>query len=192
MKALPMNRTYLALAAAAIGIAAALAGGYAAGGQAGLTDAAAVAAVGVLVVARGTLRGGKPGPVRPHQTERATTVSAEDFPAYRSIASDLEWGRLSWRHYQHAEQHQPDRLRLAHDDLLHLGQDPLAQPGGLGHRHRQHLGHVRSSSSAIIRSSAARSGPGPSASAGRSGGSAGAWRPSAAASRASSGRTACW
>ena len=34
MKALPMNRTHLALAAAAIGIAAALAGGYAAGGQA--------------------------------------------------------------------------------------------------------------------------------------------------------------
>ena len=67
MGALPMNRTHLALAAAAIGIAAALAGGYAAGGQAGLTDAAAVAAVGVLVVARGTLRGGKPGPVRPYQ-----------------------------------------------------------------------------------------------------------------------------
>ena len=97
-----MTRTRLAMAAAVIGIAAALAAGYAAGGQAGLTDAAAVAAVGVLVVARGTLRGGKPGPVRPHQAERATTVSAEDFPAYRSIASDLEWSRLSWRHYQHA------------------------------------------------------------------------------------------
>ena len=61
-----MNRTHLALAAAAIGIAAALAGGYAAGGQAGLTDAAAVAAVGVLVVARGTLRGGKPEIGRAH------------------------------------------------------------------------------------------------------------------------------
>jgi hypothetical protein len=97
-----VHRTRLALAAAAIGIAAALAAGYAAGGQAGLTDAAAVAAVGVLVVARGTLRGGQPGPVRPHRTERATAVSAEDFPAYRSIASDLEWGRLSWRHHQQA------------------------------------------------------------------------------------------
>jgi hypothetical protein len=98
----PVHRTHLVLAAAAVGIAAALAAGYAAGGRAGLTDAAAVAAVGVLVVARGTVRGGKPGPVRSGQTERATAVSAEDFPAYRSIASDLEWGRLSWRHYQHA------------------------------------------------------------------------------------------
>jgi uncharacterized protein (DUF58 family) len=56
-----VHRTRLALAAAVIGIAAALAAGYAAGGQAGLTDAAAVAAVGVLVVGRGTLGGGKPG-----------------------------------------------------------------------------------------------------------------------------------
>jgi hypothetical protein len=98
----PVTRTRLALAAAATGIAATLAAGYAVGGQAGLTDAAAVAAAGVLVVARAALRGGKPGPVRPHRTERATAVSAEDFPAYRSIASDLEWGRLSRRHYQHA------------------------------------------------------------------------------------------
>jgi hypothetical protein len=122
MKALPVNRTHLALAAAAIGIAAALAGGYAAGGQAGLTDAAAVAAVGVLVVARGTLRGGKPGPVRPHETERATTVSAEDFPAYRSIASDLEWSRLSWRHYQHAVRPLLARLAAA------LGRQAPADP----------------------------------------------------------------
>jgi hypothetical protein len=117
-----MIRTYLALAAAAVGIAAALVGGYAAGGQAGLTDAAAVAAVGVLVVARGTLRGGKPGPVRPHQAERATTVSAEDFPAYRSIASDLEWGRLSWRHYQHTVR--PLLARLA----ATLGRQAPADP----------------------------------------------------------------
>jgi hypothetical protein len=106
-----VHRTRLALAATAIGIAAALAAGYAAGGQAGLTDAAAVAAVGVLVVARGTLRGGKPGPVRPNPAERAPAVSAEDFAGYRSIASDLEWGRLSWRHYQHAVR--PVLARLA-------------------------------------------------------------------------------
>ena len=97
-----MNGTRLARAAAAIGVAATLAAGYAAGGQAGLTDAAAVAAVGVLVVARGTLRGGKPAPVRPGKQDRTPAVSADDFPAYRSIASDLEWGRLSRRHYQHA------------------------------------------------------------------------------------------
>ena len=97
-----MSRTRLAQAAAAIGVAAALAAGYAAGGQAGLTDAAAVAAVGVLVVARGTLRGSRLAPVRHEGRDRTPAVSAEDFPAYRSIASDLEWGRLSWRHYQHA------------------------------------------------------------------------------------------
>jgi len=108
-----MTRTRLAMAAAVIGIAAALAAGYAAGGQAGLTDAAAVAAVGVLIVARGTLRGGKPGPVRPGQAEPAPAVSAEDFPAYGSIASDLEWGRLSWRHYQHAVRPLLTRLAAA-------------------------------------------------------------------------------
>jgi len=108
-----MTRTRLAMAAAVIGIAAALAAGYAAGGQAGLTDAAAVAAVGVLIVARGTLRGGKPGPVRPGQAEPAPAVSAEEFPAYGSIASDLEWGRLSWRHYQHAVRPLLTRLAAA-------------------------------------------------------------------------------
>ena len=108
-----MTRTRLAIAAAVIGIAAALAAGYAAGGQAGLTDAAAVAAVGVLIVARGTLRGGKPGPVRQGQAEPAPAVSAEDFPAYHSIASDLEWGRLSWRHYQHAVRPLLTRLAAA-------------------------------------------------------------------------------
>ena len=108
-----MTRTRLAMAAAVIGVFAALAAGYAAGGQAGLTDAAAVAAVGVLIVARGTLRGGKPGPVRPGQAEPAPAVSAEDFPAFRSIASDLEWGRLSWRHYQHAVRPLLTRLAAA-------------------------------------------------------------------------------
>ena len=93
---------------------------------------------------------------------------------------------------EHAEQHQAHRLRLAHDDPLDFGHDLLAQPRCLGDRHRQHLGHESSSSSAIMRSSVARSGPGPSASAGRGGRSAGTRRPSAAASRVSSGRTACW
>ena len=58
-----MSRTRrgLGLAAAAIGIAAALDAGYAAGGPAGLIDAAAVAGVGVLVVARGTVPGRETG-----------------------------------------------------------------------------------------------------------------------------------
>jgi hypothetical protein len=117
-----MNRARLGLAAAATGIVAALAAGYAVGGQAGLTDVAAVAAVGVLAVARGTLRGGKPGPVRPHRTERTTAVSPDDFPAYRSIAADLEWGRLSWRHYQHAVRPLLARLAAA------LGRQVPADP----------------------------------------------------------------
>ena len=117
-----MSRARVALAAAATGIAAALAAGYAAGGQAGLTDAAAVAAVGVLVVARGAFRGGKPRPVRPGHKEPTPAASAEDFPAYSSIASDLEWARLSWRHYQHAVLPMLTRLAAA------LGRRPPAGP----------------------------------------------------------------
>jgi hypothetical protein len=97
------TRRGLTRAAAAIGVAAALGAGYAAGGPAGLIDAAAVAGVGVLVVARGTIPGEKPGPVRPKDRlkERSPAVRTADFPAYRTIASDLEWAQLSRRHYQH-------------------------------------------------------------------------------------------
>ena len=108
-----MRRPRLAVAAAATGIAAALAAGYAAGGQAGLTDAAAIAAVGVLVLARGAFRAGKPGSVRPGRPDRTRAASADDFPGYPTIASDLEWARLSWRHYQHAVQPMLARLAAA-------------------------------------------------------------------------------
>lgn len=110
-----MNRARLGLAAAAVGIAAALGAGYAADGPAGLIDAAAVAAAGVLVVARGTVRGEKPGPVRAKDLlryrDRTPAVSAADFPAYRKIASDVEWAQLSQRHYEHAMR--PLMTRLA-------------------------------------------------------------------------------
>ena len=119
-----MSRTRLALAVAAIGIAAVLAAGYAAGGEAGLTDAAAVAAMGVLIVARGTIRGGKPGPVRPGKRDGTPAVSTADFLAYRTMASDLEWARLSQRHYQHAVRPLLTRLAVA------LGR-PAAAPGDL-------------------------------------------------------------
>jgi hypothetical protein len=72
-----------------------------------------VAAAGVLVVARGTLRGSRPAPVRHEGGDRTPDASAEDFPAYRSIASDLEWGRLSRRHYQHAVRPLLTRLATA-------------------------------------------------------------------------------
>jgi hypothetical protein len=113
MKEPGVARPRLVLAAAATGIAAALAAGYAAGGQAGLTGAAAVAAVGVLVVARGRLQGGTPRPVRPYHKERTPAVRTADFPAYRTVVSDLEWARLSGRHYQRALRPRLARLAAA-------------------------------------------------------------------------------
>jgi hypothetical protein len=91
----------LALAAVVIAITAVLAAGYAADGPVGVIDAAAVAAVGVLIVARGTVRGEKTRPRRlSHPSQQAPAVSAADFPVYRKMASDLEWAQLSQRHYQ--------------------------------------------------------------------------------------------
>src|ERR1019366_77557 len=52
----------VAVSAAVVGIAAVLVAGYAAAGPAGLIDAAALAAVGILVVARGTIPGGTARP----------------------------------------------------------------------------------------------------------------------------------
>ena len=102
-------------AAAVIGTAAALVAGYAAAGATGLIDAAALATLGVLVVALGTLRGEKPRSVRPGRQRRdpgrRPAVRAADFPAYASIASDVEWARMSRRHYEHGLR--PRLTRLA-------------------------------------------------------------------------------
>jgi hypothetical protein len=101
-----MRRPRLALAAAVVVIAAALAAGYVAAGTTGLLDAATVAALGVLLVARSTVRGEKPQSVRPRKfrpdRSRRSAVRAADFPAYRRISSDLEWAQMSRRHYEHA------------------------------------------------------------------------------------------
>jgi hypothetical protein len=97
---------------AVVGVAAVLGAGYAAGGTSGLIDAAAVAAVGILIVARGTIRG--PAPVRPQKTpHRPPAVRTEDFPAFRRFASDLEWAQLSQRHYEHVLRPQLARLAAA-------------------------------------------------------------------------------
>jgi hypothetical protein len=100
-----VNRARLGLAAAVTGTAAVLAAGYAAAGPTGLIDAAALAAIGALIVARGLVRGEKPGSVRsinPWQNRPQTpAVSAADFPSYRKIASDLAWAQLSMRHYEY-------------------------------------------------------------------------------------------
>jgi hypothetical protein len=98
-------RRAVAMAAAVIGVGAALAAGYAAAGPTGLVDAAALATLGVLVLARGLVRDEKPQAVRDRGNRRnrrkRPAVRAADFPAYASIASDLEWAQMSRRHYEH-------------------------------------------------------------------------------------------
>jgi peptidoglycan/LPS O-acetylase OafA/YrhL len=96
-------RPRVASAAAVIGVAAALAAGYSAAGPAGLADAAALAALGVLILARGLLREETPPVVRAkgrRSLRRRPAVRAADFPAYATIASNLEWAQMSRRHYE--------------------------------------------------------------------------------------------
>jgi hypothetical protein len=110
-----MRHPRLAAAAALTGTGAVLAAGYAAGGPAGLIDAASVATLGVLIVARVTLRGLRPQPVRLKEMwpgrEPRTTVLAADFPAFAKISSDLEWAQLSRRDYEYLLR--PTLARLA-------------------------------------------------------------------------------
>jgi hypothetical protein len=104
-------------AAAVTGTAAALVAGYAAAGVTGLIDVAALATLGVLIVARGAVRGEKPRSVRPKRQRREPgrrpAVRATDFPAYTSMASDVEWARMSQRHYEHALRPRLARLAAA-------------------------------------------------------------------------------
>jgi hypothetical protein len=104
-------------AATVIGTAAALVAGYAAAGATGLIDVAALATLGVLIVARGAVRGEKPRSVRPKKQRRdpgrRLAVQAPDFPAYASIATDVEWARMSQRHYEHALRPRLARLAAA-------------------------------------------------------------------------------
>ena len=110
------RRRILAAAVAVTGTAAALVAGYAAGGATGLLDVASVATLGVLIVARGTVRGQAPRPVRDKKRRdpgRRPALRAADFPAYATIASDLEWARMSRRHYEHALRPRLARLAAA-------------------------------------------------------------------------------
>ena len=114
-----MSRRKQAVAGATtvIGTAAALVAGYAAAGATGLIDVAALATLGVLIVARGAVRGEKPRSVRPKKQRRdpgrRPAVRAADFPAYASMATDVEWARMSQRHYEHALRPRLDRLAAA-------------------------------------------------------------------------------
>lgn len=110
------RRRILAAAATVTGTAAALVAGYAAGGATGLIDVASVATLGVLIVARGTVRGQTPRPVRDKKRRdpgRRPALRAADFPAYVTVASDLEWARMSRRHYEHALRPRLARLAAA-------------------------------------------------------------------------------
>jgi hypothetical protein len=108
-------RRVVAAVAAAIGIAGALVAGEAAAGTTGLVDAAALATLGVLILARGLVRTEQPNavPDKGHRRHRrhGPAVRAADFPAYASIASDLEWAQMSRRHYEHGMR--PTLARLA-------------------------------------------------------------------------------
>ena len=114
-----MSRRKQAVVGAAIvtGTAAALVAGYAAAGATGLIDVATLATLGVLIVARGAVRGEKPRSVRPKKQRRdpgrRPAVRAADFPAYASMATDVEWARMSQRHYEHALRPRLDRLAAA-------------------------------------------------------------------------------
>jgi hypothetical protein len=108
-------RRVVAAVAAAIGVGGVLVAGDAAAGTTGLVDAAALVTLGVLVLARGLVRDEKPNAVRDkghrrHRRKRPA-VRAADFPAYASIASDLEWAQMSRRHYEHGLR--PTLARLA-------------------------------------------------------------------------------
>jgi hypothetical protein len=107
-----MKGPRLAAAAALTGIAGVLVAGYAAAGLTGLIDVAAVTALSILIVARGTLRGEKPRIVRgKNPRQQPVTVRTADFPAFAKIASDLEWAQMSQRHYEHLLR--PTLARLA-------------------------------------------------------------------------------
>jgi hypothetical protein len=124
------------LAAAVVGLAAVLGAGYAVAGPSGLIDAAALAALSVLVVARATVRGQIPGTVRPkaRSGEQAPAVRAADFPAYRKIASDLEWAQMSRRHYEYTTRPMLARLAtaLGRPQAAELRRPPAAGADGPG------------------------------------------------------------
>jgi hypothetical protein len=119
--------------AATVGVAAILAAGYVAAGPAGLVAAAGLAAIGVLLVTRGTVRGETPVPVR-HSAPRRNRRSGDHtagFPAYRKIASDLEWAQLSRRHYEYAARPMLARLAAA-AGIEAVAEELTGRPAGNG------------------------------------------------------------
>src|SRR4029077_14466461 len=96
-----------------IGTAGALVAGYATAGGPRPLDVAPRAAPRVVIVARGAVRGENPRSVRPKKQRRDPGRRPADFPAYASIATDVEWARMSQRHYEHALRPRLARLAAA-------------------------------------------------------------------------------
>ena len=122
------RRALLAGLAAGVGVAAVLTGGYAAAGPAGLVDAASLAAVAILIAARGMIRGEKPPPVRSKKLrrdrKRRPAVSAADFPGYQKVLSEVHWAQVSGRDYQHSLRPMLARLAAALDRRQAVAADP--------------------------------------------------------------------
>ena len=124
----------IGVSAAAVGIAAILGAGYVAAGPSGLVAAAGLAAVGVLAVTRATVRGEKPVTVRHpdlHRNRRSEDQTA-GFPAYRKIASDLEWAQMSRRHYEYAARPMLARLAAALGRPQAVAEERDGPPAGNG------------------------------------------------------------
>ena len=120
------RRTALAGIAAAAGLAAVLAAGYAAAGQAGLVDVATVVAVGLLLVARGGVQGQGTRPVRINRWRdrmRPPAVGTAEFPAYRKIVADLSWGLAGGQRNEDIVRRMLARLAAA------LGRPDAVTPG---------------------------------------------------------------
>jgi hypothetical protein len=123
------RRRAVTAAATVTGTAAVLVAGYAAAGAAGVIDVATLATLGVLIGVRAAIRGEKPRPVPPRKQDKQRRPA--DFPAYASIASDVEWARMSRRHYEHALRPRLARLAaaLGQPSPPHIGQTDTDGPG---------------------------------------------------------------
>jgi len=93
-----VRRVALAIATA-VAAGALLGAGYAAAGQAGLADMAAIVAVAGLLLGRILVRRGAPPPVL-NKGSSPAAVRTEDFPGFPRLVSDLEWAVLTRRHYE--------------------------------------------------------------------------------------------
>lgn len=112
-------------ATACCALAAALAGGWMAGGPTGLLVAAVVAAVAAMAVVRVAY---VPAPMPelplPHG---GVPVADAPFRRYRKLSNALSWGQVSRRHFDHTTRPELERLAAALISAR-CGVDPLSRP----------------------------------------------------------------